>query len=127
MTPLVSIIIPTKNRCELLRETIASAVGQTYPHWEAIIVDDGSDDGTEEMVREVASTDTRVRFVRRARNPRGASTCRNIGVSAASGEYVVFLDSDDLLAPRCLERRVEVMQQHPQVDFAVFLTQLFHH
>ena len=124
--PLVSVVIPTKNRRELLRETIDSVVSQTYANWEAIVVDDGSNDRTGEMIQSIAATDQRVRFVRRERNPPGAATCRNLGVSAASGEYVVFLDSDDLLAPPCLERRVKVMEQKPKADFAVFLTRIFH-
>ncbi len=126
MDPLVSIVIPTKNRRDLLRETIDSVVSQTYVNWEAIVVDDGSDDHTGEMIQSIAATDQRVRFVRRERRPAGASTCRNLGVSATDGEYVVFLDSDDLLAPACLERRVQVMEQNPKIDFAVFLARMFH-
>ena len=126
MDPLVSIVIPTKNRRDLLRETIASVVSQTYVNWEAIVVDDGSNDSTGEMIQSIAATDRRVRFVRRERSPAGASTCRNLGVSATNGEFVVFLDSDDLLAPACLERRVQVMEQNPTIDFAVFLARMFH-
>jgi glycosyltransferase involved in cell wall biosynthesis len=126
MDPLVSIVIPTKNRRDLLRETIASVASQTYSHWEVIVVDDGSNDHTGEMIQSITSTDQRVRFVRRERSPAGASTCRNLGVSAAGGEYVVFLDSDDLLAPMCLERRVQFMEQNPNIDFAVFLMRIFH-
>jgi glycosyltransferase involved in cell wall biosynthesis len=126
MDPLVSIVIPTKNRRNLLRETIASVDAQTYSHWEAIVVDDGSKDQTGEMVRAITSTEKRVRFVRRERSPAGASTCRNLGVLAAQGEYIVFLDSDDLLAIPCLENRVKVMEANPKIDFAVFLTRIFH-
>jgi glycosyltransferase involved in cell wall biosynthesis len=126
VAPLVSIVIPTKNRRDLLRETVASVVSQTYSNWEVIVVDDGSNDRTGEMIQPIASTDQRVRFIRRERNPPGASTCRNLGGSAAHGEYVLYLDSDDLLAPPCLERRVKVMEQNSKVDFAVFLTRIFH-
>jgi len=126
MDSLVSIVIPTKNRRDLLRETIDSVVSQTYVNWEAIVVDDGSDDHTGEMIQSIAATDRRVRFVRRERSPAGASTCRNLGVSATNGKFVVFLDSDDLLAPTCLERRVQVMKQNPKIDFAVFLARMFH-
>jgi glycosyltransferase involved in cell wall biosynthesis len=126
MDPLVSIVIPTKNRRDLLRETIDSVVSQTYVKWEAIVVDDGSDDHTGEMIQSIGATDQRVRFVRRERSPAGASTCRNLGVSATNGECVIFLDSDDLLAPTCLERRVQVMEQNPKIDFAVFLARMFH-
>jgi glycosyltransferase involved in cell wall biosynthesis len=126
MKPLVSIVIPTKNRRDLLRETIDSVVSQTYVNWEAIVVDDGSEDHTGEMIQSIAAADQRVRYVHRESRPAGASTCRNTGLSSARGEYVVFLDSDDLLAPACLERRVQVMEQNPKIDFAVFLARMFH-
>jgi len=122
---LVSIVIPTRNRCDLLRETMASVYAQTYADWEAIIVDDGSTDGTEEMVKAMAATERRLRYLRRQRNPQGASTCRNLGITAANGEYIIFLDSDDLLAPTCLEGRIQVMKENPKLDFVVFLTQVF--
>lgn len=123
---LVSVIIPTKNRCELLRETLASIAAQTYANWEAIVVDDGSEDETHEMVQRIAATEKRIRFVRRERMPVGAPTCRNIGVSAAQGEFIIFLDSDDLLAPTCLEGRVRALEGNPNADFVVSLTQIFH-
>lgn len=123
---LVSIVIPTKNRVGMLPETLASVRAQTYPHWEAIVVDDGSIDGTDRLVESMAAQDGRVRYLRRERRPRGASVCRNIGVSAAQGTYVLFLDSDDLLAPLCLARRVEIMEQNPDLDFATFLTGVFY-
>jgi glycosyltransferase involved in cell wall biosynthesis len=123
--PKVSVVIPTKNRRELLRETLASVMTQSYPNWEAIVVDDGSNDGTEELVKATAFADQRVRFVRRERKPPGAPTCRNIGLSLASGDYVIYLDSDDLLGTSCLERRIEIMKLNPKVDFAVFQSRVF--
>ena len=123
--PTVSVVIPTKNRRELLRETIASVQAQTFPAWEAVIVDDDSADGTEAMVHTIAASDPRIRFVRRERKPGGASVCRNVGISAARGEYILFLDSDDLLAQTCLAGRVQVMEQDPRLEFAVFLTHVF--
>jgi glycosyltransferase involved in cell wall biosynthesis len=122
---LISIIIPTKNRCDLLRETLASVMAQTHVDWEAIVVDDGSIDGTEEMMSEMAVKDLRVRFLCREKRRSGAAACRNLGVAASNGEYVIFLDSDDLLAPGCLERRLKVMQEDTKLDFAVFLTRIF--
>jgi glycosyltransferase involved in cell wall biosynthesis len=124
--PLVSVVIPTKNRCELLEETLRSIKEQTFPNWEAIVVDDGSTDGTVKLVETLASADSRVKFVRRECDRAGASTCRNIGLSSAAGEYIIFLDSDDLLAPTCLEQRIAVIEQNPTVDFAVFPTKVFH-
>jgi len=122
---LVSVIIPTKDRRNLLAETLASLAAQTYREWEALVVDDGSIDGAQDLVLALAATDPRVRLIQRDRPPGGGSACRNIGIAAARGEYVLFLDSDDLLAPACLERRVALMKQHPKIDFAVYLTRLF--
>jgi len=116
---LVSIIIPTKDRLELLKHTIASVRAQTYPHWECLVVDDSSTDGTPEAVEQLGREEPRIRLLRRAGAQGGASACRNQGFAAARGDYVVFLDSDDLLAPFCLEQRVKVMQAHPEVEFAV--------
>lgn len=123
--PKVSIIIPTKNRCVLLEETIASVRQQTYHHWEAIIVDDGSTDGTIEQMIALSQQEPRLRFFQRHSDRSGAPVCRNQGVAAATGDYIIFLDSDDCLAQFCLEQRVNVMQAHLDLDFAVFPCQLF--
>ena len=120
---MVSVIIPTKNRCDLLRETLDSLLAQTYSDWEAIVVDDGSEDGTIEMLE--SSADERIRFFKRDRTPAGAPVCRNIGVENAQGEYLVFLDSDDLLLPHALENRVSIMQQNPELDFASYVGEMF--
>lgn len=125
MTRLVSIIIPTKNRCELLRDTLASVRAQTYPWWETIVVDDGSTDGTSEMVAQLNAKDHRIRFSQRAGNRTGANVCRNQGLSTASGEFIIFLDSDDLLAPFCLAERLEFIVPRPSLKFAVFLCEAF--
>ena len=122
---LVSIIIPTKNRLLLLRESLESLFRQTYSSWEALIVDDGSTDGTKEFVSGLSENDSRFRYLPRTDQPPGASSCRNIGISQARGDYVIFLDSDDLLAPECLVGRLEVMQ-NGRWDSVVFLTQAFH-
>jgi len=123
--PKVSIIIPTKNRCVLLRQTIASVRQQTYHRWETIVVDDGSTDRTIEEMTALSHEDPRVRFFQRSGDRSGAPVCRNQGVAQATGDYIVFLDSDDCLAPFCLEQRVNLMQSHPSLDFAVFPCQLF--
>jgi glycosyltransferase involved in cell wall biosynthesis len=123
--PLVSIVIPTKNRRDLLRETLASIFAQTFVDWEVIVVDDGSDDGTEEMMRSVVATEPRVRYIPRERRPAGGSVCRNIGAAAARGKFVLFMDSDDLLAPSCLEVRIKVLEKNPAADAVIFLTRAF--
>src|ERR1041384_8859296 len=114
---LVSVVIPTKNRRALLAEALQSVRAQTYPNWEAIVVDDGSNDGTESVGREIGAADQRVRFVSREREPRGAPACRNIGLSLANGNFILFLDSDDLLAPSCLEARLQAFELEPNLMY----------
>lgn len=123
--PKVSIVIPTKNRYLLLYETVNSIRKQTYTNWESIIVDDGSTDETIEQMLALSKEDSRLRFIKRSGDRSGAPACRNIGVSASTGDYVIFLDSDDCLAPFCLENRVKAMQAYPSLDFGVFPCQLF--
>lgn len=123
--PVISIITPAKNRLMLLRETIASVQAQTLPNWEHLIIDDGSDDGSQEMVEQWAATDPRVRLIRRQGDKVGANVCRNIGIQASRSEFLVFLDSDDLLAPDCLSGRLKVMQRNEDLEFAVWQTSVF--
>jgi glycosyltransferase involved in cell wall biosynthesis len=123
--PIVSIVTPTKNRLALLRETMDSVAAQTFPEWEHLVVDDGSDDGTAEEVRTRAAADPRIRYVQRSGGKAGANVCRNLGVVESRAALIVLLDSDDLLRPQCLERRVEVMRQNLVLDFAVFRAGVF--
>jgi len=124
--PKVSIIIPTKNRSSLLRETINSICKQTYSAWEAVVTDDGSTDGTSEQMLALCKEELRIRFIPRRSDQAGASVCRNEGLAKSIGDLVIFLDSDDCLAPSCLENRVKAMQANPSLDFGVFPCQLFH-
>jgi glycosyltransferase involved in cell wall biosynthesis len=121
----VTIVTPTKNRLPLLREALDSVAAQTFSQWEHLVVDDGSDDGTAEELAARAKADPRVRYIPRRSGDAGANVCRNIGVREARGEYVIFLDSDDLLEPHCLEGRVAFMARNADLDFATFQTRLF--
>ncbi len=121
----VSIIIPTKDRWLLLAKTIESVRSQTYGNWEAIIVDDNSTDETAEQVLALSKADPRFHLIKRTGNFSGAPICRNQGFLASAGDYIIFLDSDDCLAPFCLENRVKSMVSHPNLDFGVFPCQLF--
>lgn len=122
---MVSIVIPVKGRSEFLSETLGSLVAQTDPGWEAVVVDDGSTAEEFTRIGELTRVDARIRFLRREAGRGGASVCRNEGFRASRGEYVLFLDSDDLLAPGCLEGRVKALRERPDVDFVVFGIQLF--
>src|SRR6185312_8642273 len=118
--PLVSVVTPTKNRAKLLAETLDSVAAQTLGAWEHIVVDDGSDDGTAELMAARSSADPRVRYIRRDRAPAGANACRNIGIRAARAPLVVMLDSDDLLAPKALAVRVRLAERNDDLDFVTF-------
>lgn len=123
--PLVSVIIPTKDRVCLLEETLESVRRQTYSNWEALVVDDGSTDDTLAWVAAMAKQDSRIQGLRRYGGQAGASFCRNEGVAASRGEYLLFLDSDDLLAPACLQDRVTILEHEVDLDFVVFQSEAF--
>jgi glycosyltransferase involved in cell wall biosynthesis len=125
MNPLVTVITPTKNRLKLLCEAMDSVQRQSFDAWEHLVVDDGSDDGTAEEVDRRVAADARIRYLQRAGETPGANVCRNIGVRESRAEFIIFLDSDDLLRPQCLERRVEIMQQNSILDFSVFRAGVF--
>jgi hypothetical protein len=119
------VITPTKNRAPLLVETLDSVAAQTLADWEHIVVDDGSDDGTAELMAARMAKDARVRYLSRQSERAGANVCRNIGIRAADAPLIVMLDSDDLLEPDCLERRVSTMDGNADLDFATFQCGVF--
>lgn len=116
---MVSIIIPHFNRSALLQETINSVIEQTYKNWEIIIVDDGSDEAEFAKIKEY-DNEQNIKVVQRVNGIKGPSSCRNLGVKIAKGEYLLFLDSDDLLAPFCLQQRVERMEKADTVQLGIF-------
>lgn len=124
-SPLISVITPTKNRLNLLCEAMDSVQRQTFDAWEHIIVDDGSDDGTTEEVAKRTAADPRLRYIKRTGEKSGANVCRNLGVVDSHAGFIVFLDSDDLLEPDCLARRVKLMQRNADLDFATFQSAVF--
>jgi len=125
ISPAVSIITPTRNRRALLCETIESVQKQTVSQWEHVIVDDGSDDGTHDEVQARMRDDRRIRFIRRAGLNSGANVCRNIGIRECRAEHILFLDSDDVIAPECVERRFAAIERNKDIDFVVFRTGFF--
>jgi len=124
-SPFISVIIPNYNRGDLLQETLDSLLQQNYPHWEALVVDDGSDDNSEQIGEAYQRKEPRITFLKRDRKPSGAPTCRNIGTSHAKGDYLIFLDSDDLLTPFALSQRAEIIAREPDNDFWVFPMLMF--
>jgi glycosyltransferase involved in cell wall biosynthesis len=123
--PLISIVIPNYNRGVLLKETLNSVLAQTYDTWEALVVDDGSDDNSDAVGREYTKQDVRIFYEKRTLITGGAPACRNQGFEKSKGDYIIFLDSDDLLAPFCLEQRLGVISKNPELDFWVFPMLMF--
>lgn len=124
-TPLVSIIIPTYNRAHLIGETLDSVLAQTYTHWECLITDDGSTDNSIEIIQEYVNKDTRFKlFTRPTNRLKGANACRNIGLENATGEYIVFFDSDDLMTPDHLEVKIKGIIEH-NCDYVITRTKFF--
>ena len=110
--PLVSCVIPTYNRAEFVKRAIDSVLNQTYENIEVIVVDDGSQDNTREVVLSIK--DKRVRYIRLHRNF-GVSFARNIGIENSTGDFIAFLDSDDYFLPEKIEKQVELMLKDKRV------------
>jgi glycosyltransferase involved in cell wall biosynthesis len=105
-------VIPCYNQAHFLGEAIESVLSQTYPHFEVVVVDDGSTDNTQE----VASRYPGVRCVRQEDN-QGLAAARNTGIRRSRGEYLVFLDADDRLLPNALEAGLSALKAHPECAF----------
>jgi glycosyltransferase involved in cell wall biosynthesis len=108
---LVSVIIPTYNRAELVTEAVASVLAQTCRDFELLVVDDGSTDGTAQAL---AAFGEQVQLLRHSRR-RGVSAARNSGIAHARGEWLAFLDSDDLWLPEKLARQLAYLTAHPEL------------
>src|SRR5690606_27098860 len=119
MNELVSIIMPTKNRSELLKRAIYSVLGQTYRYIELLVVDDGSTDNTCDVVKSI--DDPRLRYIKNETSA-GACVARNIGINASSGSYITFLDDDDEYCPE----RLEVLMREWDSRFAYVCSGYFY-
>lgn len=125
-SPLISIIIPAFNRADIISETLDSIIMQSYKNWECIIVDDGSTDETISVINGYVNRDCRFGvFMRPLGKNKGANACRNYGLSIANGGYIIFFDSDDIMAVTCLEARLNCFSVHNDKDFLVFSMGIF--
>lgn len=115
--PFVSVVIPAYNAAKTLKTTVKSVFEQTIQDFEIIIVDDGSKDNTLKVAREIADSDSRVKVITQPNG--GAPEARNTGIKTAQGEYVALLDADDLWMPHKLERQLEFLSQHKDVNAVI--------
>ena len=106
-TPVTSIVIPAFNAEEYLERTLCSALAQTLRDIEVIVIDDGSTDGTEWIAKKIASEDSRVKVISVANG--GVARARNLGIENAKGQFIAFLDADDLWHPSKLENQVSAL------------------
>lgn len=115
---LVSVIIPVYNVEAYLRECLDTVLAQSYTALEILLIEDGCTDQSGSICDEYAARDTRIRVVHQPN--RGVSAARNAGLALAQGEWVLFIDSDDWIAPDLVEHCVAMVQQHPQTDLCIF-------
>jgi len=111
---LVSIVLPTYNRADLIGETIQSVIDQSYPQWELIIIDDGSSDDTKEQIAHLSDGRIQYHFIEHTGI---LGKVRNAGMCLAKGNYIAFLDSDDIWLPHKLEFQLSLLKKHSQASF----------
>lgn len=116
---MISIIIPNYNKSQFVAETINSIKEQTYDNWEAIIIDDCSSDNSVEIIAGLTSNDNKFKLKVNLSN-KGANYCRNVGIKEAKGDFIIFLDSDDILSKDCLKNRIDFFRESSNIDYAVF-------
>ncbi|GBD34505.1 Putative glycosyltransferase EpsE [bacterium HR35] len=123
--PKVSIITPTYNGEKFIERAIKSVLWQTFKDWEMIIVDDASNDKTVKIVKEYAQKDSRIKLIELKENTGGPAIPRTIACKEAMGEYIAFLDQDDIYYPEYLELKINYLEKHPEIDILSSLAWTF--
>jgi len=108
---LVSIITPSYNSSRFISQTIESVLSQTYQYWEMLIIDDCSMDNSNDIISKYTKEDNRIKLIKLETN-NGPAVARNIGIKEAKGQYIAFLDSDDLWKPKKLEKQIKFMKEN---------------
>lgn len=122
MSPIVSIIIPTYNYAHFLSDCIKSVVAQSYTSIEIIVVDDGSTDNTKDIVKKYSSETIKYIYQKN----KGLSAARNTGIKNVRGEFVLFLDADDLIPKNYIEKQVDNLISNPEADISLAKNKLFY-
>ncbi len=113
MNPIISVIMPCYNQAQYMPDALQSLLDQDYPHWECIMVNDGSPDNTDEIARQWVAKDNRFRYFEKENS--GVSDTRNYAAKEAVGEYIIPLDGDDKLGPQYFSEAIEIFTKDPQV------------
>jgi len=119
---LVSVIIPTHNRGNLITETIESVLAQSYGNIEILIVDNGSTDDTENIIKKIKTS--RIQYFKQE-NSGGPAGPRNVGIRKSRGEYIAFLDSDDIWLPDKIKKQVEILECKPETGLVYCKAEFF--
>ena len=106
---LVSIITPCYNGEQTLKQTIDSVIAQSYPYWEMLIIDDGSVDASANIIKRYSATDSRIKYFTTLKSSGSPALPRNIGIEKAKGEYIAFLDADDVWLPDKLQKQMDAL------------------
>jgi glycosyltransferase involved in cell wall biosynthesis len=114
--PVVSIIMPTYNRSDLIGETVDSVIAQSFSDWELIVIDDGSTDDTAEILRKFNDQRIHYRFFPHCGM---LGKLRNVGIKLAKGQFLAFLDSDDLWKPEKLHSQISALADNPDFDYCL--------
>lgn len=126
MNALVSIIVPTYNRGHLILDTLKSVQNQLYGNFECLVVDDHSTDNTDEIVQHFCLNDSRFQYLKRPTNRlKGANACRNFGLENSKGDFINWLDSDDLITDNHIKEHILVHDKHKNVNASVSIAGTF--
>ena len=123
LTNLVTVIIPAYNAAEFIADTIYSVINQTWKNLEIIIINDGSTDNTLSVIQQFLG-DKRVKLINQLNQ--GSTHSRNTGLYLAKGEYIQYLDADDILSLNKIKSQIEILKNKSPFDIAICLTKVFH-
>lgn len=123
MSLLVSIVIPCYNQAAFIDEALLSVSNQSYPHWECLLIDDGSTDDTAGLIQKWVQQDSRFRYYKKENS--GVSDTRNYGLTLCKGDYIQFLDGDDCIGKTKLEESIEQVVNNPEINMVFTNFEMF--
>ena len=125
MNPQLTVITPNFNKGDAVRECVRSVLNQSFQNWELIFVDDGSTDDSFEKAKKASKGDERCLFLSNTTGVKGGNAARNLGIEKSRSEFIIFLDSDDLMMQNCLMDRLHDFEDHLDLDFIVYPMGIF--